>query len=189
VVNHKWSAKTGRPFPLKGRFMANVFIHFEPIGSTENDLVYGTTDLPPYVIRGSPEESRWRANNPRGHTIMKPEVVEVGSTEAHRAARDASLHDLQEILDAHKDVVYAEDSNGWLPLHEAVREGNLEVVKFLVQKGSPINARTKNPSGPGGSVLWWALQRHGPESDVVQYLQDIGATIIEPAIERTSDEL
>lgn len=169
--------------------MANVFIHFEPIGSTKKDLVYGTTDLPPYLIPGSPEESNWRANNPHGHTIMEAEVVEIGSTEAHRAARSASMYELEEILDAHEEVIHVEDKNGWLPLHEAVRGGHLEVIKFLIERGSPINAQTKNSNGPGGSVLWWALHSHGAESDVVKYLQGIGAKNIEPSVKEKSDEL
>jgi hypothetical protein len=54
--------------------MANVFIHFEPIGQVGRELEYGTTDLPPYVIPGSPEESNWRMRNPNGHTVMKTKV-------------------------------------------------------------------------------------------------------------------
>ena len=60
---------TGRPFPLKGRFMANVFIHFEPIGLMGGELEYGKTDLPPYVIPESPEEEHWRTHNPDGHKV------------------------------------------------------------------------------------------------------------------------
>ena len=72
----------GRPFPLKGRFYANVFIHFEPTGHSlrhEDKLNGGDAeeqymkakkkakrnnskedDLPPYILKGTPEEARWR---------------------------------------------------------------------------------------------------------------------------------
>ena len=35
-------------------------------------------------------------------------------------------------------IVKTADSNGWLPLHEASRTGNLEVVSYLVEVGEPI---------------------------------------------------
>ena len=42
---------SGRPFPLKGRYMANVFVHFEPIGHVGEEIAV-EPDLPQYVIRG-----------------------------------------------------------------------------------------------------------------------------------------
>lgn len=51
----------GRPFPLKGRYMANVFIHFEVIGPQDGEKVdekYVTENgqvLPPYLLPSSPE--------------------------------------------------------------------------------------------------------------------------------------
>ena len=101
--------------------MANVFIHFEPIGSTDSEQNYGTTDIPPYVIPGSIEEGNWKARNPNGHTIMKIQEVTTGTTEAHRAAMERNLNELKIILDAHEEVVNSVDVNGWTPLHEGVR--------------------------------------------------------------------
>eukprot|EP01083_Nonionella_stella_P156187 505442_1 len=83
----------GRPFPLRGRHYAMLFIHFEPTGHSlghnvevSNDLEgqykQATKDnrggqsassdtLPPYIVRESPEEIHWRQMNPEGWT--KPE--------------------------------------------------------------------------------------------------------------------
>lgn len=69
VLYESHSIIHGRPFPLKGRHMANVFIHFEPIGPMGGEVEYGKTDLPPYVIPGSPEEEHWRKHNPDGHKV------------------------------------------------------------------------------------------------------------------------
>ena len=49
------SNHTGRPFPLKGRYMANIFVHFEPVGSLydpSTDKRHFVADLPPYLIPG-----------------------------------------------------------------------------------------------------------------------------------------
>lgn len=38
----------GRPFPLQGQFMANLFVHFEPIGPIDGQVtvVYGSRTPP-----------------------------------------------------------------------------------------------------------------------------------------------
>ncbi|CAB9529888.1 Ankyrin Repeat [Seminavis robusta] len=77
----------GRPFPLKGKFYAMIFIHFEPTGRTAlkqrvgvdeqyrqavQDGVGGQSSseqsslLPPYIRRFSPEEEHWQRENPGG---------------------------------------------------------------------------------------------------------------------------
>jgi prolyl 4-hydroxylase len=78
-----------RPFPLKGRFAANLFIHFEPNGHSLRHNAKGdggsqdvhakyrasldrghaghehdTSGLPDYVIAGTPEELHWRKAHP-----------------------------------------------------------------------------------------------------------------------------
>jgi prolyl 4-hydroxylase len=79
----------GRPFPLKGRYYAMIFIHFEPTGhslrhygenpETDVDNQYkqaskdgvggqsaSSSGLPPYINRESPEEANWRKLHPEG---------------------------------------------------------------------------------------------------------------------------
>jgi hypothetical protein len=70
-----------RPFPLKGNFYANVFIHFEPTGRRlkdvdAEDMKYNTEHnpgtyeddvlLPPYLMPGSPEAYNYIEENPEG---------------------------------------------------------------------------------------------------------------------------
>lgn len=71
------------------------------------------------------------------------------------------------------------DENGWQPLHEAVRSGHLNVVKYLIEKGSNINSRT-GIHGNGGSVLWWAKKFHDNNHPVVVYLKENNAISIAP---------
>jgi prolyl 4-hydroxylase len=137
----------GRPYPLKGRFMANVFIHFEPTGhSLRHNLLNGGGDgldvdqkyrqalekghggheneeqdrngLPPYVILGSEEEGHWRMQHPSGSTNTRPKSFTTGSTQAHTAAQTGNLDALKDHVARDKKVVHAVDSNGWTPLHE-----------------------------------------------------------------------
>lgn len=167
--------------------MANVFIHFEPIGPVGKPLVYGTTDLPPYVIPGSPEEENWRAHNRDGHKILKGQEFTEGANEAHRAALEGNLNVLTEVVEAHEDYVSARDANGWTPLHEAVRSGSLGVVRFLLARGSDINARTGS-SANEGSVLFWAKEA-GASMEMIELLKEHGAKYFAPGDkEERSDE-
>jgi len=69
VLYESHSVIHGRPFPLKGNYYANVFIHFEPVGSLDPNAesTYDPQiDLPPYLIAGSQWEAEWRRINPDG---------------------------------------------------------------------------------------------------------------------------
>ena len=159
--------------------MANVFIHFEPIGPVGEALTYGTTDLPPYLIPGSPEEENWRMRNPHGHKIMQTQSFPDGTTDAHRDASGGNIDDLKAYLENNEASVNAKDANGWTPLHEGVRGGNVEVVKFLLEKGSNVNSRT-GESENGGSVLHLARQLHGDDHEIVELLHQYGAKLFAP---------
>ena len=94
VLYESHSVLHGRPFPLKGRFYANIFIHFEPVGHSlrhnaktdagedvhekyrdalkrgvgGHEIDEGLDDgLPPYIIPGTPEENHWRRAHPSGN--------------------------------------------------------------------------------------------------------------------------
>jgi Ankyrin repeats (3 copies) len=184
------------------RFMANIFIHFEPtghslrhdakmdkidvnakyrdalargVGGHEND---GNNDLPPYIKAGSPEEKHWRLTHPSGYKSERKSFA-TGSTSAHLAAKEGSLDVLHEEIKKKKAIVNAKDENGWTPLHEGARGGHLDVVKLLVENGADLSART---AGDGGTALWWAKQTHPEDHPVVQFLEEIGALDIGPEL-------
>ena len=69
VLYESHSVIHGRPFPLKGKFYANIFVHFEPIGSLDpkaKSWYDPALDLPPYLIPGSDWEPDWRSRHPKG---------------------------------------------------------------------------------------------------------------------------
>ena len=70
--------------------------------------------------------------------------------------------------------IHAKDRNGWLPLHEAARAGNLVGVELLVSAGCDLSSRTGR-DGNGGTALWWAIQRYGENHDVVSLLRSHNA--------------
>ncbi|KAK6484554.1 cyclin-dependent kinase 4 inhibitor C-like isoform X1 [Huso huso] len=68
----------------------------------------------------------------------------LGLTVAHDAARDGFEDTLRVLVDYGADV-NIQDSEGNLPLHLAAKEGNLDVVKFLIER--TIEPRRANSKG------------------------------------------
>jgi prolyl 4-hydroxylase len=194
VLYESHSVLHGRPFPLKGRYYANIFIHFEPVGHTlrHNDKTagiqdknqvatarrasghevdQGESDLPPYIIPGTPEESNWRRYHPSGKRSEQRSFT-TGSTSIHLAAQNGDLETIKRAVAKDKSVLSQTDSNGWTPLHEASRAGHKEIVKFLYESGADINARTNN--GDGGTAIWWAKKSLGEDHEIISYLESLG---------------
>ena len=55
-----------------------------------------------------------------------------GRTILHVAASLGNFEEVEKILSNHNtDMLHARDENGWQPIHEAVRSGNLDIVKYV----------------------------------------------------------
>merc|ERR1719396_122596 len=200
VLYESHSVLHGRPFPLKGRYYANIFIHFEPTGHSlrhqakeaaeqaakgrQDQLAAGgheadmTDGLPPYIIRGSIEEERWFHSHPRKPRRAKEERFTTGSTPAHQAAQSGDAERLGEVIEKLGHLLDAKDENGWTPLHEGARGGHEDVVKLLVDKGADINSRTNE--GKGETPLYTSINANGKDHPVSQLLESLGGISIGP---------
>mmetsp|Transcript_28509 Transcript_28509/g.39256 ORF Transcript_28509/g.39256 Transcript_28509/m.39256 type:complete len:462 (+) Transcript_28509:45-1430(+) len=69
------------------------------------------------------------------------------------------------------DLINQADENGWQPLHEAVRGGYLEVVKYLIELGADMGGMTSNDQTP----LSVGIEFLPPNHAILEYLQSIGA--------------
>jgi prolyl 4-hydroxylase len=201
VLYESHSVLHGRPFPLKGRYYANIFVHFEPVGHSlrhnakeaaeraaaghKDDHETGgheqeeSDGLPPYITRGSVEDKRWRATH-RGAASRnkRKDTFTTGSTPAHKAAQSGDAEALKNVIDELGHLIDAKDANGWTPLHEGARAGHVEVVQLLVDKGANINERTQN--GIGGTPLYWSIENNGEDHPVSELLASLGGISIGP---------
>ncbi|KAL7535344.1 hypothetical protein ACHAXR_006433 [Thalassiosira sp. AJA248-18] len=199
ILYESHSVLHGRPFPLKGRFYANVFIHFEPDGHSNshgfnpnNEEHYNSMldikggfnhngGLPPYIVDGSLEAYEWRREHPEEEweprwAYEANEEEGTGSNGAHYAAHTGDTEVLLHIIENpqhRKDLIHEHDSNGWLPIHEAARSGHKDIIKMFVEHGVDINERTD--WGEGQSVLNVAYDHHEEDSEFIFFLQLFGA--------------
>ena len=209
ILYESHSILHGRPFPLKGKYMANVFIHFEPTGHSlkhhgytpsEGDVgqqyrkssekgsegLEGEeehTGLPPYLLPDSPEAASYKGRHPAGNVksnLRRRDTNETDTTAAHLLAAKGNIEELLELLAKETQLVDAKDYNGWTPLLEGARGGHIDVVKALVDKGANINARSHD--GTGGTALYYAKAHHGEDSAVYQFLESMGAVEIGPEL-------
>ena len=172
-----------RPFPLKGNFYANIFIHFEPTGEHLADGSWEGYDddfYPPYILDESPELEHWEKRNPSGWKKNAPAAAAVSRPEGHTAAAVGDIEVLKELAKENKRALHAKDENGWQPLHEAVRAGHLDAVELLVEHGADINSVTNK--GMGVSPYYIAMRSLSEDHPVTEYLQSLGARNVGPEL-------
>jgi prolyl 4-hydroxylase len=185
VLYESHSLIHGRPFPLKGRYFANIFIHFEPTGRKLSDVGDDYLEelddfFPPYIISGSPEAENWKLRNPHGWKLSSPSAAQVNRPEGHAAAANGDIARLAAIAKKNRKMLHAKDTNGWQPIHEAARAGHLEVVQMLLEHDVDINARTHG--GKGASPLYVAIESLSESHPVAKFLLENGAINIEPEL-------
>ena len=201
ILYESHSVLHGRPFPLKGRFYANIFIHFEPTGHSlrhnaheaaeraargrmDNHDVGGHEQemggLPPYIQPGTIEAERWFKQHPdqakRNRASNKTRTA--GATPAHVAAQEGDADTLGKVIGKLEHLLNSKDANGWTPLHEGARGGHVDVVKLLIEKGANINERTME--GKGETPLYWSIAENGEDHPVSQMLMELGGLNIGP---------
>jgi hypothetical protein len=93
------------------------------------------------------------------------------TTLLHEMAANGDLEGVRMALKLNKSELSVQDFNLWQPLHEATRNGHLEVVKELVKGGASLDTVTLK----GCTPLGWARKTHGDTHKVIGYLQDLDA--------------
>jgi prolyl 4-hydroxylase len=179
VLYESHSLIHGRPFPLKGNYFANIFIHFRPTGKLlrERDAPVQTDDssegMPMWILPYSPESSKWLRDH--GKTVVESPAA-APLDEIPHAAQVGDLDILSYYAtDAEKKhLLHKKDENGWKPIHEAARGGHQDVIELLIKYGADVNERTGRYSD-GDSVLRLVVQNHGSDHPLAQYLRDLGA--------------
>ena len=191
----------GRPFPLKGRYYANIFVHFKPVEYdeiNEQEVHHRSRRNSPALsghehfnhdeedIRKHKEEieSEMRmeeaaqAADGYNDIHLNAKDIKDGRTALHIAASRGDLRAVRRLLKvvvegaaSESDILHARDANNWQAVHEAARAGHLEVLEYLVERGADLSAQTRG----GGSVLYWARRTLDFTHPVIKYLESVDA--------------
>ena len=206
------SAIHGRPFPLKGRFYAMLFIHFEPTGHslqhTNIEQVINvekqykksvhqkqggqsaTAALPPYIIRESPEEIHWRQLHPEGW--RQPEfnpLKRSPSSKLHQAAASGDVKTIERVLskDARRDK-----TPGQARVIDRRDEEGWQIIHSASASGHKevvellvehgADVNIRTHGGHGATPLYIAEKNNGGFHPVVRYLKSLGALSLGPEL-------
>ncbi len=101
----------------------------------------------------------------------------VDEANVHQAVRERDLERVQSLIAENPERVRQVDMVGNTPLHWAVESGNLDMVRLLVEKGGPVNARRGDRRAPShvaifGFHRYW---RREEKPEILNYLLENGA--------------
>ena len=189
----------GRTFPLKGKYMANLFLHFEPVDHTGNGQHLLETEkselsassitnlrngngghqVPDYILPNSQSAEDYFIEHWQQGMKERANIHLSSPLLAHTLAARGRTDELIELIeDRNQHLVTVQDANGWTPLHESARSGSIDIAKYLLDQGAQINQRTHD--GTGGTPLHFAVEIHGENSGVAMFLESVGAINIAP---------
>jgi ankyrin repeat protein len=94
-----------------------------------------------------------------------------------RFARRGDLESMKEMGSAMPEAYHKPDPNGWTVLHEAVREGHVDIVQFLITEQ---NVDKDLITDTGVTPLNIARQFAGKDHAVTKYLEELGAVDVHP---------
>jgi len=178
VLYESHSLIHGRPFPLNGNFFANIFVHYEVVGSKSETGEYYLDEggqesrdagLPPYIVPGSVWAEEWRESHPRGWELFTP-------IDPVRAVADGDVNKLKIQAVLNETKLFEGDHNDWQLIHVAARAGKVEVVDYLLKNGADVNAITNK--GRGWSPLQIAIDALGEEHEVCSLLRNAGGRAV-----------
>ena len=85
--------------------------------------------------------------------IMAKTPEETASEELGRAIGGGDLAKVNEMLDRFPGLLNAEDGKGNIPLHGAIMNGQVEIVRALIGRGADVNAHAATHGGAGALHL------------------------------------
>lgn len=140
----------GRPFPFRGKFFANVFVHFEPLGPADKKLEDFLTepigDTPPYLNPESPEAlNSWRRTNPYGWNLWHRDVLNL--------VKQGDIRAIEDLIIQKPALFKMRSAEGSLAIEMAIAADQEAIVDLLMKmKGYDEAFAAKVKSGEDESL-------------------------------------
>ncbi|KAL3917304.1 MAG: hypothetical protein SGILL_004778 [Bacillariaceae sp.] len=100
-------------------------------------------------------------------------------------ASNGMLKDLEKMAELDPRLLHFEAANGYTPLQEAILEGHVEIVAYLLSQGVDVNKRSDE--GEGASPLNIALNNLGADNEISILLASKGALNVESELEEEEE--
>lgn len=125
ILYESHSVIHGRPFPLNGKYYANVFVHFEPMGDTNStDELPDVGSRPPYLVPGSRWETEYFKEFPEGWTLL---------TDLDGMARRGDLYTMKYVAQRERDSI-TDPAKRCKIMALAATHRHVDMVDFLIQE-------------------------------------------------------
>ena len=104
------------------------------------------------------------------------DILEFTLGHLHFASRTGHRRRFDRYLAEQPFWLYEGDDMGWLPIHEAARGGQVEIIEAILdhvdesERSHMLHRRT-GAEGDGGNALFWARQMQGSDHPVVHLLE------------------
>eukprot|EP01031_Cornospumella_fuschlensis_P036998 gene36998-44888_t len=137
----------GRPFPMKGRFYANVFVHFKPLdhdqmNQADADLRLAAANAQQVEDKNAGVHEQSHVNPEEvGEDAKEEDNLSAAGDELMQAVSDGDLSTVKYLLLAQPELLSFSDENNWTVLHEAIRSGSEPMVRFLLEQGADVRAK------------------------------------------------
>ena len=149
--------------------------HAEQLRAAAVDLLDNLSSLPPVTSQAF--LMHLKANKPDVHReVERVRRAQQGGgggggggaavAEFFEAVNSGSVARASALLDSGRVAVDQDFGNGMTPLHEAVRQGHIELVRELLRRGAPPGARLADQAG-GWEPLFLAAQQGNAELVVI----------------------
>jgi prolyl 4-hydroxylase len=187
VLYESHSVIHGRPFPLKGRYMANIFIHFEPTGHTlrHHPDTVKNVDLDQDVnkkYRDSISKRHGGHENHAAGTKKVPSYIIEGSSRAESwKSEDSTINNWQSVEaddgsdETSKDTVTSFTTGSKLVLHQLARDGQFDKLKQHLDETNESRQQIHSKDKNGFTPLHEGVL--GGNIDIVKYLVELGADV------------
>ena len=179
VLYESHSVIHGRPFPLNGKFYANIFVHFEPMGDAQStEPLPKNGGHPPYLIADSPWGESYFRHFPDGWTLL---------SNLQRLATVGDLYTMRYIAQREPDSI-KKFHNKCSLMKLATVDKHIDVLEFLIHEMNyDVNmvCRLRTPLDYAKEVL-------DEDDAVITFLQEnggrTGREFLQPQSELTIDD-
>jgi len=123
------------------------------------------------------EKEKPLLSSPGGEQQKQDQPHVFSADDLRSAAYHGDINRLEQILEAQPELQHESDENGWLAIHEAVRNAQVDALITLVDTGSNLQAQIgpKNHDGEGATPLEIALELHGEKHQITALLRRFSA--------------